>query len=73
MFEDCLTYRPGFLLNSKELSGLVHFPSMDIFHEKDVPLNYLENSLTIPDNNSSEDGITLGKVVMPVRTSQFTS
>ena len=60
MFEDGLTYRTGFLLNSSELCGIVHLPSMEDFNEKDVPLNFLENSLTIPNNETTQEGIIIG-------------
>jgi len=60
MFEDCLTYRSGLLLNSAELSGIVHIPSMKDFSEKDIPINFLENSLTIPSRNTPKKGIIIG-------------
>jgi DNA helicase HerA-like ATPase len=60
MFNDYLTYRPGFLLNSSELSGIVHLPSMKDFSEKSIPINFLENPLTIPNNETTKEGIRIG-------------
>ncbi len=42
MFQHGLAYRPGFLVNSSELSGLVHLPYTTDFKEKEVPLDLLE-------------------------------
>ena len=42
------TYRPGFLLNSAELSGLVHLPSGEALAERGAPLGFLE-SLSVQD------------------------
>jgi len=37
-----LTYRPGFLLNSDELAGLVHVPSAHLLERWDIALDFLE-------------------------------
>ncbi|MBN1551696.1 ATP-binding protein [bacterium] len=47
MFEQGLAYRPGFLVNSSELAGLVHIPTMKRFQENDIPFDSLE-TLPIP-------------------------
>lgn len=42
MFELGLTHRPGFLVNSAELTGLVHFPSSNIVEHLDVSIDTLD-------------------------------
>jgi hypothetical protein len=42
MFLRGLTYRPGFLLNSWELTGLVHVPQADVLEDREVPVITLE-------------------------------
>ena len=42
-----VTYRPGFLLNSRELSGVVHIPPADILTYRKPPITVLE-TLPIP-------------------------
>jgi len=34
MFTAGLTYRPGFLVNSQEIIGLVHVPSLDVIESR---------------------------------------
>lgn len=53
MFLYGLTYRPGFLLNSKELSGLVHIPPYDIFENHNINTNILEKITVQGDKLSS--------------------
>lgn len=53
MFQLGLTYRPGFLVNSAELTGLAHFPPATIFENFDVSINILD-SLAVSNNNLSE-------------------
>ena len=48
MFDLGLTYRAGFLLNSWELSGLVHLPPAGIFEHRRLPFETLE---TLPVRN----------------------
>ena len=48
MFLMGLTYRPGFLLNSYELSSLVHIPPLSICEPHQIPLEKLE---TLPVRN----------------------
>lgn len=60
MLEDCKTYRPGFLLNSAELSGIVHLPSMSKFFDQKLQLNYLENPLTVVSEELRKGGIRIG-------------
>ena len=60
MFFKGLSYRPGFLLNSAELSGLVHLPGVKEFKEQNVPLE-LQEKLTIPLNIISvKSGLEIG-------------
>jgi len=48
MFLKGLTYRPGFILNSSELSGMVHLPPAKIFKPRQSPITLLE---TLPVRN----------------------
>jgi hypothetical protein len=48
MFVLGLTYRPGFLVNSFELTGLVHIPPLKTDHAHSIPLEALE---TLPVRN----------------------
>ena len=48
MFLLGVTYRPGFLVNSYELSGLVHIPPLSICEHRQIPLKGLE---TLPIRN----------------------
>lgn len=49
MFLSGLSYRHGFILNSMELSGLVHFPSLSFIKLRDIPVAKLETKSGIPD------------------------
>jgi len=42
MFQLGLTYRPGFLVNSAELTGLAHFPSTTIVEHLDISIDTLD-------------------------------
>lgn len=48
MFIQGLTYRPGFLVNSFELSGPVHIPPLSISEHRPIPIEELE---TLPVRN----------------------
>ena len=43
MFQLGLTHRPGFLVNSEELTGLMHFPNADITDHLVVEVDSVEN------------------------------
>ncbi|MBK8947245.1 MAG: ATP-binding protein [Ignavibacteriae bacterium] len=60
MIENNLTYRSGFLLNSSELSGLVHIPAISHFTDKNIYMDYLANIETIPIEKEQEEGIIIG-------------
>jgi len=53
-----LTYRPGFLLNSRELSSLLHLPPGKALAERKAPIELLE-TLTI-ENSSLLSGTSIG-------------
>jgi len=57
MFLSGILYRPGFILNSKELTGFVHTPPPDITEHISHILKPLE---TLPSDESLEDGVLLG-------------
>ncbi|MFC2085203.1 type IV secretory system conjugative DNA transfer family protein [Bacteroidota bacterium] len=61
MFQLCLTYRPGFLLNSSELSGLVHIPTIESFKERRLPLKLLENKTITLQLETISGGIKIGE------------
>ena len=42
MFARGLTYRPGFLVNSAELTSLVHLPPMAVLEQRQAPIQALE-------------------------------
>jgi len=54
MLNNGYTYKPGFLLNSSELAGLVHLPSYSIFEKKDFSTNLIE-ALSLPHNQRHVD------------------
>jgi len=58
MFLHGLTYRPGFLLNSLELSGLVHVPPASIFKFRQIPVDTLES--LPPRSPTLSEGIVIG-------------
>ena len=53
MFSQGLTYRPGFLVNSAELAGLVHFPSTSIVEQLGTSIDTME-TLAVANDNLSE-------------------
>jgi hypothetical protein len=53
MFLHGLTYRPGFLVNSAELAGLVHFPPTSVVEQLNVPMDTME-TLPIADGRLTE-------------------
>jgi len=62
MLSHGLTYRPGFLLNSDELAGLVHVPPAHLLERWDRALDFLE-PLTDADMDLSE-GIPIGEATI---------
>lgn len=52
MFRQGLTYRSGFLVNSAELAGLVHFPDASIVEQLGLPLDTVE-PLVVPGDRLS--------------------
>ena len=59
MFMLGLTYRPGFLVNSAELTGLVHFPDESIAEQLDVDIDTVE-TLTIIVGDKLSEGTLIG-------------
>jgi hypothetical protein len=60
MFHKGLTYRPGFLLNSSELSGFIHLPTIRGFIDDGLPIEPLE-TLRLPKRHKHLDsGIEIG-------------
>jgi hypothetical protein len=53
MFQLGLTYRPGFLVNSAELTGLAHLPPASIVEHLEVSIDSLD-TLAVTNNNLSE-------------------
>ncbi len=62
MLNNCQNYRPGFLLNSSELSGMVHIPSIEPFRNRSIPLNIIKNR-SISDHSIDSGGIKIGETV----------
>jgi hypothetical protein len=60
MFQHGLTYKSGFLLNSSELSGLVHIPAIEGFKDKRIPIKLLENKITTMQSETMRSGIQIG-------------
>ena len=60
MFLLGLTYRPGFLVNSVELTGLVHFPDASIAEQLDTDIDKVE-TLTIITGSKLSEGTPIGK------------
>jgi hypothetical protein len=61
MFLLGLTYRPGFLVNSAELTGLVHFPGTDVCEQLETKLDQVEPLTTLVAREFSE-GTPIGTV-----------
>ncbi len=53
MFQLGLAYRPGFLINSAELTGLAHFPPSNIVEHLETSIDTLD-TLSLTSNNLSE-------------------
>jgi hypothetical protein len=60
MFILGLTYRPGSLLNSAELTGLVHFPEVDVTDQLDAEIDIVETLMITTDDGLSH-GTPIGK------------
>ena len=58
MFQLGLTYRPGFLVNSAELTGLAHFPPATIVEHLDISIDTLDT--LAPTNNNLSEGTLIG-------------
>lgn len=61
MFQLGLTYRTGFLVNSDELTGLVHFPNISIAEQIETDIDKVETLTVIADGKLSE-GTPIGTV-----------
>jgi len=60
MFLMGLTYRPGFLVNSDELAGLVHFPEAGIAEQLEAEIDEVE-ALMITTGGKLSEGTPIGK------------
>ena len=58
MFQLGLVYRPGFLVNTLELTGLVHMPPLDILEHRPVMLTSLD--LLSKKTSSDTNGTLIG-------------
>jgi hypothetical protein len=65
LFLNALTYRPGFLVNSLELAGLVHLPTAAIIAEQEIPLPLLEK--LIKTNSELSTGTPIGEIIQAGR------
>jgi hypothetical protein len=61
MFRLGLTYRPGFLVNSAELTGLVHFPSNAVCEQLETKLDQIEPLTALVASEFSE-GTPIGTI-----------
>lgn len=61
MFFEGQCYRCGFLLNSYELSGLVHIPTVTEFYSREFPLCYLESRELFSYGDNIKSGIVIGE------------
>ncbi len=59
MFMLGLTYRPGFLVNSAELTGLVHFPEASIAEHLDTEIDKVE-TLMVNTSSKLSEGTPIG-------------
>lgn len=57
VFLDGSTYRPGFLVNSWELTSMVHIPPADVAEHRPTPIETLE---TLPPDPSVQVGTPIG-------------
>ncbi|MFC1607951.1 type IV secretory system conjugative DNA transfer family protein [Candidatus Latescibacterota bacterium] len=53
-------YHPGFLINSAELAGLVHLPSMIEFAEEELPIDFAETIIASPKAECLDKGLHIG-------------
>jgi len=63
MFLLGLTYRPGFLVNSAELTGLVHFPDASIADQFQTDIDQVE-TLTVIVGNRLSEGTPIGTITV---------
>jgi len=63
MLEGAIVYRPGFLLNSSELSGFVHVPPDSIFEGCTTKFNSFEMLSEVPPK--LQNGLEIGSVSIP--------
>ena len=66
MFLLGLTYRPGSLVNSAELTGLVHFPDASIAEQLETDIDQVE-TLTVLVNNRLSEGTPIGTITVAGR------
>ena len=59
MFTSGLTFRPGFLLNSFELTGLAHIPQAAVLEAQRIQFDRLE-PLSVDNINVSDEGTLIG-------------
>lgn len=60
LFSQGETYHPGFLVNSAELAGLVHLPTMTSFSQDELPIDFLETITVQSNSRCLSSGLTLG-------------
>jgi len=60
MLEQAVVYRPGFLLNSSELSGFVHVPPDSVFEDCTIDFNSFELLSEVPEE--LQHGLVIGSV-----------
>lgn len=60
MINNCLTYKPGFLLNSSELAGLIHLPTTTELNKEEFPLDYLDIIPPPQDLSTDDNDLELG-------------
>ena len=53
-------HHPGFLLNSAELAGLVHLPTMIEFAEEELPIDFTETIIASPKAECLDRGLHIG-------------
>jgi hypothetical protein len=61
MFQSGLVFRHGFILNSMELSGLVHLPSLSFIKLRDIPVAKLESKPGI--TSTAHTGTRIGNFI----------
>ena len=53
-------HHPGFLVNSAELAGLVHLPTMIEFAEEELPIDFAETIIASPTAECLDKGLHIG-------------